>query len=217
MNFFTTTQLIAKEGWRDVFFAGAIFVLAWLFSFMSWFFFLVFAGIAFLYRNPERIAQEEDENAIIAPVDGVVRSIEQVSASDGKKWLKVVIQKRFFDVGVVRSPMEMSLKEVYKKEGLPLASTSSLSPILRAKASFVFQKNASEVRMILYTGAYSRTINFASKRGRFKVGERLAFLSEGDVGLLLPLDARIKVVLNDEIKAGESVLGYLAHTKVNHE
>ena len=71
--------------------------------------------------------------------------------------------------------------------------------------------------MILYTGAYSRTINFASKRGRFKVGERLAFLSEGDVGLLLPLDARIKVVLNDEIKAGESVLGYLAHTKVNHE
>ena len=41
--------------------------------------------------------------------------------------------------------------------------------------------------------------------------ERFAFLNDGEVALLLPLNTRIQVVLNDEVKAGESVLGYFAY------
>ena len=217
MNFFTTTQPIAKEGWKSIAFIGVICIVSWLFSFMTWFFLLLLAGTLFLYRNPERIALEEDDHAIIAPIDGIVRSIEKVTAHDGKKWLKVIMQKGLFDVGVVRSPMDISLIDVIKKEGLPLSSDSSLSPTLRTKMVFIFQKKVDEIRMVLYAGAYSQMISTSLKRGRFKVSERLAFLAEGDVGLLLPLDARIKVVLNDEVRAGESVLGYLAHKKVTHE
>ncbi len=217
MNFFTTTQPIAKEGWKSLLFSGIVFVLACFLSLMPWFFFLFFLGTLFLYRNPERIAQEEDTHAIIAPIDGIIRSIEQVTAHDGKKWLKVVMQKRLLDVGVVRSPMDISLVDVHKKEGLFLPSNSPLANTLRAKVIFIFSNKIDEIKMVLYAGRYARSLNFSTKRGRFRAGERLAFLTEGDVGLLLPLDARMKVVLNDEIKAGQSVLGYLAHKKVNHE
>ena len=216
MHFLTTTQLIAKEGWRDVCVAGVIFVIAYSFSCFASFFFLILMGTLLFYRNPERLLQEEDTRALVAPVDGMVSSIEKVTASDGKEWLKVIIKKRLFDVSVVRSPLQMHVLDVKKKEGLPLDTNSPLARTLRTKVVFTCKYETDEIRMVLYAGLFSKQIDISSKRGRFKVGERLAFLAQGDVALLLPLDTRIKVVLNDEVKAGESVLGYLAH-RVNHE
>lgn len=216
MNFLTTTQLIAKEGWRDVCVAATIYVIAYSFSCFTSFFFLVFVGTLLFYRNPERLLQEEDTHALVSPIDGIVSSIEKVTASDGGKWLKVVINKRLFDVSVVRSPLQMHVLDVKKKEGLSFDANSPLSKVLRTKIVFTCKHATDEVRMILYAGLFSKRIDITSKRGRFKVGERLAFLAQGDVGILLPLDTRIKVVLNDEVKAGESVLGYLAH-RVDHE
>lgn len=216
MHFLTTTQLIAKEGWKHVFVACILFVIAYVFSFLTSFFFLVLLGTLLFYRNPERLSQEEDAHALIAPVDGVINSIEKVMSSDGKEWLKVLISKRLFDVSVVRSPLEMQLMDVKKKVGLSLNETSPLAKALRTKVVFTCKNDKDEMRMVLYAGMCANRIEVSSKRGRFKAGERLAFLSQGEVGLLLPLDTRIKVVLNDEVKAGESVLGYLAH-RVNHE
>ena len=49
----------------------------------------------------------------------------------------------------------------------------------------------------------------------FKANERFGFLRDGEIALLLPLDTRIKVSLNSDVKAGESVLGYLAYKESN--
>ncbi|HEF5984373.1 TPA: phosphatidylserine decarboxylase, partial [Campylobacter jejuni] len=42
-----------------------------------------------------------------------------------------------------------------------------------------------------------------------KAGDRMGFLINGSISLLLPKDTRIHIGLNDEIKAG-SLLGYFA-------
>ena len=65
--------------------------------------------------------------------------------------------------------------------------------------------------MVLYAGALSQKIQLFEKMGGLKRSERFAFLNDGEVALLLPLNTRIQVVLNDEVKAGESVLGYFAY------
>ena len=69
--------------------------------------------------------------------------------------------------------------------------------------------------MIINAGLLSQRIALFDLEGVLKAGQRFAFLNDGEVTLLLPLDARIKVSLGDEVKSGMSVLGYFAYKAKN--
>ena len=208
---YTTTQIIAKEGWNQIAIALMVFLCAYALSFMTWIFFALLIFTVLFYRNPERLDTEEDSHALIAPIDGQVIAISKVSANDGKDWLRVVIRKRMTDVGVLRAPMFISEMEVKKRFGLPLAGTSPLAKALREKIVFTCKSDYAEIKMVVYAGVFSQKIQLFDKINGLKRSERFAFLNDGEVALMLPLDTRIQVVLNDEVKAGESVLGYFAY------
>ncbi|WP_232294056.1 phosphatidylserine decarboxylase [Sulfurospirillum arsenophilum] len=207
----TSTQIIAKEGWNQIVFTFMVFLLSYALSFFSWIFFLIFIATLYSYRNPERIQEEDDEHCIVAPMDGIITDVSKIGLRDGSEALRVVIRKSFFDVGVLRSPLSMEIVDVKKRFGLFMASSSPLFSRLSDRKTFTCKSKFASIKMVISAGLWSQKITLFSKIGSFKAGERLGFLRDGEVALLLPLDTRVKVSLNDEVKAGMSVLGYLAY------
>lgn len=211
MRTYTTTQIIAKEGWNHCLVMLMLALIAYALSFLPWLFFFLFLATLLLYRNPERLVIEEDKNALISPVDGRISDIAKIHANDGREWLRVTIQKSLSDVGIIRAPNAMHIIEKKRRYGLPLASSSSLTKALGEKVVLSCKARDVLIKIVFYTGRWSQKIDIFDKNGYLKAGERFAFLQEGEVALLLPLDTRIKVVLNDHVKAAQSVLGYLSY------
>lgn len=207
----TSTQIIAKEGWNQIVFTFMVFLLSYALSFFSWIFFLIFIATLYSYRNPERIQEEDDGHCIVAPMDGIITDVSKIGLRDGSEALRVVIRKSFFDVGVLRSPLSMEVVDVKKRFGLFMASSSPLFSRLADRKTFTCKNTFASIKIVISAGLWSQKITLFSKIGSFKSGERLGFLRDGEVALLLPLDTRVKVSLYDEVKAGMSVLGYLAY------
>ncbi|MBV5278107.1 MAG: phosphatidylserine decarboxylase [Campylobacteraceae bacterium] len=215
INVFTTTQIFVREGWNQILLTLMIFILSYVLSFLPWLFFLIFVFTLFIYRNPERIQEEEDELCFVAPIDGKVIEIGKVKLGDGSEVLKLVIKKTIFDVGVIRAPMALSIVDIKKRFGLFLPSASPLFRILGEHSILTCKGKFARIVIIINAGVLSRTIELFKTLGALKSSERFAYLADGQVVMLLPLDARVKVSINDDVKAGTSVLGYFAYKVTN--
>ena len=127
------TQIIAKEGWNQIIIALMVFLFFYAISFLAWVFFAILLFTIFIYRNPERILEEDDELSFVAPIDGKIINIAKVNLRDGTPMLSVVIKKAIWDVGIMRAPMAMSIVEIKKRFGLFLPSHSPLFSSLDEK------------------------------------------------------------------------------------
>jgi len=208
---YTSTHILAKEGWIYSILMLVIFLLAYVFSFFSWFFFILFLGTVFSYRNPERIAEEDDERCLVAPLDGVVKDISKISLRDDSEALRIVIRKSLLGVGVLRAPIAMTVGDIKNRFGLFMDSSSALFADVCERKSITCKSQFASMKLVISAGLWSQEISLFNKAGAFKAGERIGFLRDGEVALLLPLDTRVKVSLNDEVKAGATILGYLAY------
>lgn len=215
INAITTTQIFVREGWNQILLTLMIFILSYLISFLPWLFFSIFIFTLFLYRNPERIQEEEDELCFIAPIDGKVMEIGKVQLRDGSEVLKLVIKKTILDVGVIRAPMALSIVDIQKRFGLFLPSSSPLFRILGEHNILTCKGKFAQIVIIINAGVLSRRIELFKTLGILKSSERFAYLADGQIVMLLPLDARVKVSINDDVKAGTSVLGYFAYKATN--
>ncbi len=209
------THIIAKEGWNQIIIALMVFLFFYAISFLAWVFFAILLFTIFIYRNPERILEEDDEPSFVAPIDGKIIDISKVNLRDGTPMLSVVIKKAIWDVGIMRAPMAMSIIEIKKRFGLFLPSHSPLFSSLDEKNTLTCKGKFASIKMIINAGLLSQRIALFDLEGVLKAGQRFAFLNDGEVTLLLPLDARIKVSLGDEVKSGMSVLGYFAYKAKN--
>ncbi len=209
------THIIAKEGWNQIIIALMVFLFFYAISFLAWVFFAILLFTIFIYRNPERILEEDDELSFVAPIDGKIIDISKVNLRDGTPMLSVVIKKAIWDVGIMRAPMAMSIIEIKKRFGLFLPSHSPLFSSLDEKNTLTCKGEFASIKMIINAGLLSQRIALFDLEGVLKAGQRFAFLNDGEVTLLLPLDARIKVSLGDEVKSGMSVLGYFAYKAKN--
>lgn len=207
----TTTQLIAKEGWKYLFFTTVLFVLSLCFDIFSWVFFVILCFTAYLFRNPERLPAEDDEMAVLSPCDGTISTISKAKYSDGKEYIKVEIQKSLLEASILRAPTKMSIKSTLRRHGLFLQTNTVLSKKLGERVSLTCKSDYSELFLNINAGVYARKIELFKTIGPLKSAQRFGLLVEGDVELYLPLDSRVKVAVGDEVKAGESVLGYFAH------
>lgn len=212
---YTSTHIIAKEGWNQIVLTLMVFLLAYALSFLPWVFFLIFVGTVYGYRNPERISEEDDGHCLVAPLDGTISDISKISLSDGSETLRIVIRKSFWDVGVLRAPLGMEILDIKKRFGLFMDAKSPLFSTLCERKGLTCKSAYAPFKMVISAGLWSQKITLYSKATAFKAGERIGFLRHGEVALLLPLDTRIKVSLNDDVKAGASVLGYLAYKDKN--
>jgi phosphatidylserine decarboxylase len=206
----TTTQLIAKEGWKYLTFTFLLFALALFLNFLVWVFFLIFIFAAYLFRNPERLPAEDDIFAILAPADGTISSISKVLMGK-KEYIKVEIQKHLLDSSLLRAPTSMHIISSKKRHGLFLPIGSSLNKTLGESVFLTCRSRNSDLLLKINAGIFSRNIELFKTIGPLRYSQRFGLLVEGSVELFVEVDSRIKVALGDKIKAGESVLGYFAH------
>ncbi|MGX2983389.1 hypothetical protein [Helicobacter sp. 23-1045] len=126
----TTTQIIAREGFKPV---GVCVALMLLFIFLHFEFLAIFALIcaifcAFIFRNTERIAQYRGNDAIIAPCDGIIKDISLSGSTTA-----ILFKINIFDSGIFRVPAYITRIKSAFRFGLFIKSDKNLQSILNTK------------------------------------------------------------------------------------
>ncbi|MFK7833870.1 MAG: phosphatidylserine decarboxylase family protein [Winogradskyella sp.] len=162
------------------------------------------------FRNPKRNTHPNDKQAL-SPVDGKVVVIEEVEENE-------VFKDKRIQVSVFMSPINVHVTRY------PIAGNVSYSKYHPGKYLVAWHPKASEENerttvvvendsfgKVLYrqiAGALARRIvNYAKVNDNAQQGADSGFIKFGSrVDLFLPLDADIKVVLNQKVKGGESII-----------
>jgi len=205
----TTTQIIAKEGWKYIFFLLAAFLCSLVFDLFSWVFLVLLLFSAYLFRNPERLPAEDDDMAVLSPCDGNIIAISK-SSYLGKEYIKVEIEKNLLQASILRAPTLLNIAKTQRRHGLIL-SDSILREKLGERVGITCNSKYNELFLNITAGLFARKIELFKTVGPLKSAQRFGILVDGTIELYLALDTRIKVSVGDEVKAGESVLGYFAH------
>jgi len=162
------------------------------------------------FRSPTRNFVIKD-GEIISPADGKVVVIEEVEETEyfkGKR-LQVSVFMSPINVHLNRYPITGTLKYFKYHPGLYLVAWHPKSSTENERTTIVVEDDKG--RSILYrqiAGAMARRIVFFGKEGQaVKQTDECGFIKFGSrVDLLLPLDIKLNVKLNDVVKGGISTI-----------
>lgn len=177
---------------------------------------LVFASSVLLvlilqfFRNPKRNTQE-NPNHIIAPADGKVVVIEEVTEHEyfEDKRIQVSIFMSPLNVHVNRYPISGEVKYAKYHPGKFLVAWHPKSSIENERTTVVVEnKTTGPILFRQIAGALARRIVIYSKKDdQAKQGEDMGFIKFGSrIDIFLPLDAKINTKLNDAVRGGETVI-----------
>lgn len=162
------------------------------------------------FRNPS-IQVTEGENLVISPADGKVVVIEEVEEDEffkGKR-LQVSVFMSPFNVHVNRNPITGIVKYFKYHPGKYLVAWHPKSSTENERTTTVIEKsNGVQVLFRQIAGALAKRIVWYVKEGQpVKQGGEMGFIKFGSrVDIFLPLDAKVKVELNQKVKGGRTVL-----------
>lgn len=213
---------IHKEGYKTIVLIacglGLLNVLSFLFlspliPFLSILFLIV--SLAFLifiisfFRIPIRTLTIAD-NEIICPADGKVVVIEEVPEQEyyKDKRIQVSIFMSPANVHVNRNPISGLVKYKQYHKGKYLVAWHPKSSTENERCSAVIENNKGSILVKQIAGAVAKRIcNYVTTGHEVKQGEELGFIKFGSrVDVLLPLNAEVKVHINDKVQGGVTVL-----------
>jgi len=207
--------LIAVEGYP--FIAVAAFVTL-AFALLSWKLPAV-AGlcltifIIYFFRNPER-AVPEDENAVVAPADGVIIYLGQsLEEHLNAEMTKISIFMSVFNVHINRSPISGRVIETFYCRGKFLDVRDERATFENERAGLALENlRGTRIVVVQVAGLIARRIVcYLQKGDAVKRGERYGLIRFGSrLDVYLPRDADLRVAVGDKTVAGETVLGYLS-------
>ena len=165
------------------------------------------------FRNPKRVTILNDNN-IIAPVDGKVVVIEEVLENEYfmDKRIQLSIFMSPINVHVTRYPIGGKIKFSKYHPGKFLVAWHPKSSEENERTTIVVENNA--IGEILYRqvagAAARRIVNYAESGMDVIQGSDAGFIKFGSrVDIFLPLNAQVKVNLNDKVKGGEQIIATL--------
>jgi phosphatidylserine decarboxylase len=210
------TFIIAKEGWKFLLGSIGAFILFILIE-MSLLQFVAFAAtiaIVYIYRNPERIVPYYQEHSIVAVADGRVRSIETVDSCpmlEGPCY-KVEIVSGMFDTSLLRMPFEATAVSAELRRGSRLSTLQPLAGTLNERAQLRFDDASGQSCVVEHMldqsmDALSLHIHDGHKLPQ---GSRYGLMVRGTHTLYLPTESRVAVKVGEEVRAGESLIGYFS-------
>ncbi len=206
-------EIIVKEGYPYVGVSGGIFLISLIFRFpLIWqlIFFGIFMFMIYFFRNPPREPEEEGENVIISPADGVVLEIcEAISPITNEKSIKVSIRLSLIDLHIQFSPIEGEMSAREYIHGTFLALNSNKASELNEQNRVLFKNQKGKVVVNQIAGFITRRIVMFRDLGFIKLAKKYGMITFGSqVDIYLPLDSKIKVIEFQKLKGGESVIGY---------
>ena len=213
---------IHREGYRTIGLVALIFGVINLisFSFLSadfpWIAGLLFVITLLLllfiisfFRIPKRILTIDD-NKIICPADGKVVVIEEITDVEyfNDKRIQVSIFMSPANVHVNRNAVSGNITYTKYHPGKYLVAWHPKSSAENERWSSVIKNNYGEILMKQIAGALAKRIcNYAVVGSEVKQGDEFGFIKFGSrVDVLLPIDTKINVSLNQAVKGGVTVL-----------
>lgn len=207
------TFILSKRGWLLATVIGALFLFftmtgLHLFQFICG---AVLLAVLAIFRNPERNTLANEQGAIISSVDGVILSIEETLV-DEKKMTKVTVLNSLWDVSMLRAPFDGVVEAFKIRRGVSLPLYSPLADALNEKAVISFRsQNGDELFIEHMSEQNCFPIGIElEKSQKLKEGMRYGFLAKGRSALYLPEGSAVAVNVGATVRAGESLIGYLA-------
>ena len=162
------------------------------------------------FRHPKRNTPINDA-FVIAPADGKVVVIEETEEHEvfKDKRIQVSIFMSPINVHVNRFPVSGKITFCKYHPGLYLVAWHPKSSTENERTTVVIENpNRISILMRQIAGAVARRIVCYPKSGDIaKQGEEMGFIKFGSrVDVFLPLNAKIKVSLNEKVTGGETVL-----------
>ena len=205
---------IAVEGYPFIVLAGFVTMF---FALISWKILAVIAFIltlfiTYFFRNPERTLPE-DENAVVAPADGVIiflgpSSEEHVMA----EMTKISIFMSVFNVHINRAPISGLIVETFYNRGKFMDVRDERATFENERSGLVLE-NARGTRIVVVqvAGLIARRIICYLQKGDQAIrGKRYGLIRFGSrLDVYIPTNADLRVKMGDKTVAGETILGYL--------
>lgn len=165
------------------------------------------------FRNPIRTIEKFDNNIVYAPADGKIVVIEKTIESEyfNDKRIQISIFMSPLNVHVSRYPIVGTVAYVKYHAGKFLTAWQPKSSTENERATIVIDNGKNKILLRQIAGAVARRIITYSKVGDKAIqGEDLGFIRFGSrVDVFLPLDAEIKVELNQIAIGNKTVLAIL--------
>lgn len=169
----------------------------------------LFILILQFFRNPKR-PLTIDDNKVYAPADGKIVVIEEVEETeffkDKRKQVSIFMSP--INVHVNRYPISGTVKYAKYHPGKYLVAWHPKSSIENERTSIVVENKNAAVLFRQIAGALAKRIVMYSKEGDEAIqGEDFGFIKFGSrVDLFLPLDAKIKVSLDQKVKGNQTII-----------
>jgi len=173
-------------------------------------FIVLLVAILQFFRNPKRSVTPNEEH-ILSPVDGKVVVIEEVFEKEyyKEKRLQISVFMSPLNVHITRFPVGGYIVFSKYHSGKYLVAWHPKSSEENERTTVVI--NTNRFGDILYrqiAGAMAkRIVNYAQEGENAVQASESGFIKFGSrVDVFLPLDAKVKVLLNEKVKGGISIL-----------
>ncbi|MEX0968074.1 MAG: phosphatidylserine decarboxylase family protein [Bacteroidia bacterium] len=211
---------IHKEGHRFLFFVVLFFIVLDLvvYQFLPQTVFLLCLVLSVIlvvflfsfFRDPARTVPL-NENHVIAPADGKVVVIEKVHEKKyfNEERIQVSIFMSPLNVHINRVPISGKVVFDSYDAGKYLVAWHPKSSELNERTTVVIENsNNQQILLRQIAGALAKRIVLYLKKGmHVEQGQEMGFIKFGSrVDIFLPLDANVRVALNEKVTGGETVL-----------
>lgn len=216
---------IHKEGYKSILISTIVFAVINLLSFyfisfyMPWLSWLILAltlGLLLFLISFFRVPNREltkGENLVICPADGKVVTIEEVHDEEyfKDKRLQVSVFMSPANVHQNRNPVAGEVVYSQYHKGKYLVAWHPKSSTENERHSVVIRNNRGEILVKQIAGALAkRIINYLQVGQKVDQSAEYGFIKFGSrVDILLPVNAKVTVKLNEVVKGGVTVLATL--------
>lgn len=176
--------------------------------------FVVLSLCVYFFRDPVRIINDE-KDVLVAPADGVVDAIEQVSPPEelemdnNAEWTRVSIFLSVFNVHVQRMPYDGKVTKIHYREGKFLnVSVDKYSKDNERQSCVLETENGLQIPVVQIAGLIARRIVCNLNVGQeIKKGEKYGIIKFGSrVDIYLPKGVVPAVKIGQTMIAGESII-----------
>lgn len=217
---------IHKEGYRSIVLAAVILiiiniiffyffkvsmpVIEWIILFFT---IVLFLFIISFFRSP-KVKLTLSEGEVISPADGKVVVIEEIFDTEyfNDKRLQVSVFMSPANVHINRIPISGEVLYSQYHKGKYLVAWNPKSSTENERCSVVISNNNEAVLVKQIAGAVAkRIVNYLKVGQMVQQGNEMGFIKFGSrVDILLPVDVKINVTLNQVVKGGVTVLATFA-------
>ncbi|MDH8702557.1 phosphatidylserine decarboxylase [Dysgonomonadaceae bacterium PH5-43] len=175
---------------------------------------VVFCVILNFFKSPHCVFNDDKKDVVIAPADGRIVVIEEVFEPDyfQDKRLQVSVFMSVFNVHVNWIPVDGKVVHYSYQEGRYMAAYLPKSSSENERSTVVIRReNGDEILVRQIAGAMAkRIVTYAEEGQDCHINQQLGFIKFGSrVDLFLPLDADIKVDMEQKVYGNQTIIAKL--------